>query len=229
MENRRFEAIKPRSMRYDVLRQLRDAILDGAFVPGQRLNESEIARQMGISRGPVREAILALEQEGLVKTVHWRGSYVAELDAEAFRELVELRILLETHAAQVAAGRCTPADLDELQRIIDNMRAACRAGDVEDVVDHDLDFHHTICELSGNRLLLRAWEQLSGRLRLAILLSIAEGFDAAGMVETHPPVLEAMRRRDAAQAAALLNRRTWEAAEIIIRMLQQRAAGHAPA
>jgi len=224
MDNdKRFEEIRPRSMRYDVLHQLRNAILDGTLKPGARLNESEIARQMGISRGPVREAILALEQEGLVTTVHWRGSYVAEIDLEAFRELVELRILLETYAAKMATRRCTPGGCAELERLIDEMRAANAAGDIDDVIDHDLDFHHTICRLSGNRLLLRAWEQLSGRLRLAILLSLEQGYDAGGMIETHPPVVEAMQRGDAELAAERLNQRTWEAAESILAKLAERA------
>ncbi len=226
---RQFAEIKPRSMRHDVLRQLRNAILEGAIKPGDRLNESEIARQMGISRGPVREAILALEQEGLVTTVHWRGSYVTELEAHSFRELVELRILLETHAAKQAARRCRLEALAELERAVAEMRAAHAAGDLEDVIDRDLDFHHAICRAAGNSLLLKAWEQLSGRLRLAILLSIQLGYDAGAMVETHPPVIEAMRQGDPELTAQLLNDRTWEAAEIIIARLAERAALRAPA
>ena len=223
-EDKRFEEIKPRSMRYHVLRQLRQAILTGVFKPGERLNESEIAREMGISRGPVREAILALEQEGLAKTEHWRGSYVVDLDPQSFRELIDLRILLETHAAKVATENCTPDTCAELQKVIQQMREATINGDIERGVDHDLDFHRTICRLSGNRLLLQMWEQLAGRLRLAILLSIEQGYEAGSMVETHPPVLEAMERGDGQLAAQLLNTRTREAAERISEILSKRAA-----
>lgn len=222
VSDRRFEEVRSRSMRHDVLRQLRNAILDGTLKPGERLNESKIAKEMGISRGPVREALLTLEQEGLVKSVHWRGAYVAELDLDSYRELIELRLLLETHAAKVATKRCRPEDYVELEGIIEQMRAACRAGDIEQVVEHDLNFHRTICRLSGNRLLLAMWEQMSARLRLAILLSIQHGYDAFGMVETHPPVLEAMKAGDAELAAQRLNDRTWEAAELIIAKLSQR-------
>ena len=219
-ETNRFEEVRPHSMRFDVLRQLRNAILGGSYKPGERLNESEIAREMSISRGPVREAIQALQQEGLVETEHWRGSRVVEVDPQSFRELVDLRVLLETHAAKIATERCTPAGCDELDSIIERMRAAGRAGDVDGVVDNDLAFHHKICELSGNELLLQAWEQLAGRLRLAVLLSIERGdYDAAAMVETHPPVLEAMKEGDAELAAERLNLRTWEAAEAIIASL----------
>jgi DNA-binding GntR family transcriptional regulator len=217
--NMQFEQIESRSMRHQVLRQLRNAILSGALKPGARLNESEIARQMGVSRGPVREAILALEQEGLATSEHRRGSYVSEVDVQSFSELIDLRILLETHATRIATARCTPEGCSRLQHIIDQMRIASQSGDIEGVVDHDLDFHRTICQLSGNRLLARMWEQLAGRLRLAILLSIEHGYDAAAMVETHPPVLEAMKRDDGDLAAQLLNERTWEAARRIIAIL----------
>ena len=223
---KQFEPIKPRSMRHDVLQQLRRAILSGQFRPGERLNESEIARQMGISRGPVREAILALQQEGLIETEHWRGSYVVELDPKSFCELVDLRILLETHAARIATERCTPDDCAELEHIVEEMRSASREGDVELVVDKDIEFHRTICRLSGSDLLLQMWEQLAGRLRLAILLSIEHGYDAPGMVETHPPVLEAMKRGDADLAARRLNERTWEAAQMISAILSQQEKAH---
>jgi DNA-binding GntR family transcriptional regulator len=221
---RNFEQVRPQSMRYDVLRQLRKAILDGRFRPGERLNESHIAREMGISRGPVREAMQALEQEGLIQTVHWKGSFVAELDPQAFRELVELRILLETHAARAATVRCTPAEIAELDDLIAQMRLACRAGDIDEMVNYDLAFHHAICRLAGNRMMVRVWEQLAGRMRLAVLLSIEEGYDPASMIETHPPVLEAMRLGDGDLAAQHLNERTWQAAERIYSALSDRLA-----
>jgi DNA-binding GntR family transcriptional regulator len=174
---------------------------------------------MGVSRGPVREAILALEQEGLATSEHRRGSYVCEVDVQSYSELIDLRILLETHAARTATTKCTAESWTKLQHIIDQMRVADQAGDIDSVVDHDLDFHRTICQLSGNRLLARIWEQLAGRLRLAILLSIEHGFDASTMIETHPPVLEAMKCGDGDLAAKLLNERTWEAAERIMAIL----------
>jgi DNA-binding GntR family transcriptional regulator len=226
-EERRFTEVKPpRSMRFDVLRQLRNAILDGTLKPGERLNESVIAREMGISRGPVREAILALEQEGLVETVHWRGSYVVEPDPTTFGELVDLRILLETHAAKVATKRCGANSLAELGAIIERMREVGAKGEIEQVVDADLSFHRAICRLSGNAMLLKMWEQLAGRIRLAVLLSIEKGYDAITMVETHPPVLEAMRAGDGELAASRLNQRTREAADLIVAGLMRRGAAN---
>jgi DNA-binding GntR family transcriptional regulator len=219
-EDKLFETIKPQSLRVQVLRQLRRAILTGAMKPGDRLNETVIAREMGTSRGPVREAILALHQEGLVKIDHGRGASVAQLDPQSFRDLTEVRILLETQAVRLATERCDAASCAELAGIIEEMRDASKLHDVERVVDQDLSFHHAICRLSGNRVLLEIWEQIAGRLRLAILLSTEQGYDAGTWVETHPPVLEAMRAGDPELAAKHLIGSTRPATEEIIRSLQ---------
>jgi DNA-binding GntR family transcriptional regulator len=219
-EDRRFETVKAQSMRYLVLRQLRGAILNGGLKPGERLNETVIAREMGISRGPVREAILTLHQEGLVSIDHGRGASVAQLDPSVLRELVEVRILLETYAVNLVTEHFEPAFGTELEAIIEQMRAASRDDDVESVVDCDLSFHRTICRLSGNRVLLEMWERLAGRLRLAILLSIEQGYDAGLWVETHPPVVEAIKVGDAELAARHLIGSTRPATEQIIQTLR---------
>jgi len=217
---KRFVEVRARSMRHDVLRQLRNAILHGSFRPGERLNESEIAREMGISRGPVREAILELETEGLVKIEHRRGAYVVRLEPKVFGDLVDLRILLETHAVRIAAPRCTPADCAAIKRIIEQMQSAHAAGDTEKVVDSDLEFHRSLCALAGNDLLLEAWEQLSGRLRLAMLLWIKHGLDDADEnVRMHQEVLEAMRQGDGEQAAERINLGNREAAAEMVEIL----------
>jgi DNA-binding GntR family transcriptional regulator len=220
-EDRRFQTVKAQSMRYLVLRQLRKAILNGGLKPGERLNETVIARQMGISRGPVREAILTLHQEGLVSIDHGRGASVAQLDPALLRDLVEMRTLLETYAVKLATEHFEPAFGAELEGIVEQMGAASRDDDVESVVDYDLSFHRAICRLSGNRVLLEMWEKLAGRLRLAILLSIEQGYNAGLWVETHPPVVEAMKAGDAELAAQHLIGSTRPATEQIIQMLQK--------
>jgi DNA-binding GntR family transcriptional regulator len=221
-DTKRFVEVRARSMRYDVLRQLRNAILHGAFRPGERLNESEIAREMGISRGPVREAILELEREGLVRIEHRRGAYVVKLEPEVFGDLVDLRILLETHAVRIATGRCKPGDCDGLDHIIEQMRLAHSAGDTEKVVDNDLDFHRTLCSMAGNQLLLEAWEQLAGRLRLAMLLWIEHGLDDTDQnVQMHREVLAAMRQGDGERAAQRINLGNREAAAEMVPILAQ--------
>jgi DNA-binding GntR family transcriptional regulator len=221
-EIRHFEEVRARSMRFDVLRQLRNAILHGAFKPGERLNESEIAREMGISRGPVREAILELQQEGLVEIEHRRGAYVSTLEPEVFQDLVDLRILLETHAVKIATRRFTPADYAALEDTIKRMEAAHHAGDTDKVVDYDLEFHRTICNLAGNQLLLEAWEHLAGRLRLAMWLWIEHGLDdIAQNTNMHRQFLDAMKQGDGELAAQRINQGNREAAADMVAILAE--------
>src|SRR6187200_1050639 len=85
--------------------KLRDLILSGAFPPGARLLQESLAERLGVSRMPIRQALLALEREGLVKTDPWRGSIVAPLDPDAIRDMYEVRGILERHVAKVLAER----------------------------------------------------------------------------------------------------------------------------
>jgi DNA-binding GntR family transcriptional regulator len=230
-ERSRFTEIRTQSISDQVTSQLRRAIVHGAFAPGERLNESKIAREMGISRGPLREAIAALREEGLLNSTHGRGSFVVELNPKFFRDLADLRILLEDHAVRLLTKNATPDDIEILTEISDKMSGAANRGAVERTIGYDLDFHRTICQLCGNPLLFEAWDRLSGPLRLAISLSLEQGYghDAVGMAETHPPVIKAIEEGKTDVAAEYLHKHTREHAEIIQNMLKQRLRAEEPA
>lgn len=104
-----------------VLSSLREAILAGALPPGSRLRQERLAGQFGTSRIPVREALRALEHEGLVSSLPYRGFSVTELDADDIEEVYELRILLESHAVRLAVPLMTDDDLVALERMYDEM------------------------------------------------------------------------------------------------------------
>ena len=119
--------LQPRVLRQEVLGALRAAILARRDPPGTRLLEAEVAGRMGISRAPVREAIRQLEQEGLVEFFPHRGAIVIGLPDDEIDAVYELRALIEAKAIARACSRATPADLEQLDRIIDEMRALPRA------------------------------------------------------------------------------------------------------
>src|SRR5262245_8309178 len=98
---------------------LREMVLDGRLAPGQRLNEVELAAALGISRGPLREAIQRLASEGLLTTISHHGAYVRKIDGAELRELYEFRVAVETHAVRLAATRVSQADLDGLRLMLD--------------------------------------------------------------------------------------------------------------
>ena len=107
------------NMTYSFLRQ---QLMEGALVPGQKINEAEIASLIGVSRTPVREAILRLRTEGLIEQVPGRGTFVREPDARELIELYELRRLIELHAVDRAARRISPGDLEQLEAYCREMR-----------------------------------------------------------------------------------------------------------
>jgi DNA-binding GntR family transcriptional regulator len=107
-----------------VIETLRQAILDGHLPPGTRLRQEELAIAFGVSRIPVREALRVLEHEGLARSERHRGYTVASLEADELEEIYELRIVLESHAVRQAVPLLTASDLEDLQRLHDEMEAA---------------------------------------------------------------------------------------------------------
>ncbi len=142
--------------------RLRHEIFGGELPPGTRLAEAAEARRLGVSRVPVREALFALERDGLVKFSESGRAYVNELSAHDFEELYALRIALEPMGARLAAPKLK-ADLSALER---NVQATRKAKTLRDVTCLDLDFHELILEASGNYRLLKLWRSLRGELEL---------------------------------------------------------------
>ena len=141
---------------------LRSRIIDGVLEPGALLAESAAARELGVSRVPVREALFALEREGLVEFSATGRAYVKDLAPHDFEELYVLRLALEPVAAQFAA----PALRNDASRLEENIKATGKATTLLQVTHLDLDFHEIILEASGNARLLKLWHSMRSELEL---------------------------------------------------------------
>jgi DNA-binding GntR family transcriptional regulator len=141
---------------------LRAEILNGTSVPGALLAESAVAKRLGVSRVPVREALFALEREGLVEFSPTGRAFVKELTPQDFEELYVLRLALEPLASRLAAP-VLKVDISKLEK---NLAATRRARSVQEVTLLDLEFHQLILEASGNARLLKLWRSLRGELEL---------------------------------------------------------------
>lgn len=142
------------ALREQVLAELRRRIVDGEYREGERLTETRLADDFGVSRNPVREALRVVEAEGFVQILPRRGAVVATLDETAVRDLFAVRQQLETLAAGHAAERATPEGLAMLRRLIKDANAATKAGDFDRVAELNSAFHRAVIEVSGNRWLL---------------------------------------------------------------------------
>jgi DNA-binding GntR family transcriptional regulator len=129
---------------------IREAIVDGRLAPGQRLKEEELARELGMSRTPVREALLLLQSEGLVESIPRRGATVRSYAVDDLDDMYQLRAVLEGYAARRAATRISPDDVARLEEScarFDRLRAE---GDLCDLVKENLFFHNVILDAAGS-------------------------------------------------------------------------------
>ncbi|HEC36293.1 MAG TPA: GntR family transcriptional regulator, partial [Anaerolineae bacterium] len=136
--------LKRESLRDAVIRVIEEALLNGELRPGDRIVEAELARQAGISRGPVCEAIRQLVGEGILVSYPSRGTFVTQWTPRAVEEAYTLRAVLERFAIQEAAKRITPEEIAQLQAAVDEMARSSRQDDIQTLTRLDVQFHEQL-------------------------------------------------------------------------------------
>jgi GntR family transcriptional regulator of gluconate operon len=181
---------------------IREEIFSGRLRRGEHLVESRLAKQLNISRGPIREAFQLLRAEGLVHDEPRRGTFVVRLSSRDVREIYDLRAAVEGTAARLVAVDADPEAVDELRSIIERMSAGLEHRDLSAIGRADLDFHEAICRLSGNRRLHAAF--LGHVPAVRTLFEIDELlYSSTQIVESHRPILAAIERGEAELAQVL--------------------------
>jgi len=155
-------AAAPSTLRTHVMRELRAQILAGRYAPGERLNESRIARELNISRIPVREALSQLHEQGLLTNRERRGMFVTKLSGEEVQQINSLRMVLEPEAMRLARARMTPEVLAELTTLVEQMEIW--DGPLIEAAALDRRFHAVIWRASGNPYLERTLRSLTTSL-----------------------------------------------------------------
>ncbi|GAC1654912.1 MAG: GntR family transcriptional regulator [Gemmatimonadaceae bacterium] len=188
-------------LREQVKQWLLQRILSGYYAPGERLVETKIAQELGISQSPVREALRDLQLLRFVESASFRGSWVREVGNEELIEIYPVRAALEEVAARVAATRLG-GDVASLDRQIDAM---AKAEDLPTQVGHDVQFHRLIVEASGNTRLLEVWSSLQVEAH-TLISALRTGLDHNEIAEMHRPIVEALRARDGIEAGLEIRR-----------------------
>ncbi len=183
---------------------IRDAITSGRIAAGERLSQDELARQLGVSRAPIRDALNRLEAEGLVRTAA-KGVVVAEMTPQELLELFEVRALVDGYAGRRACELLSEDDLTRLEQIVQATAQLSEGGDVQEVVRAHEDFHEVIYEASGNAELTRIARSLWDRTYRYRLTGLASSEVALSSLEDHRSILEAFKKRDASRAEMLMS------------------------
>jgi DNA-binding GntR family transcriptional regulator len=160
--------IESDSLRDRVLDAIEQALVSGILKPEDRVVETEIAREAGISRGPVREAIQQLVGEGILVSIPHRGTFVAGWTERDVVETYGMRAVLESYAAALAMSRMTPDESAEMEAIVDEMFQHAKEGNAPAVLELDLRFHRRLYELSGHEMLERMLGELRRRINLLV-------------------------------------------------------------
>ncbi len=200
-----FTKIKPRSIEDEIISRLRDAIVSGQFPPGTHLNESEIAKQMEVSRIPIREAIKKLEQEGLVVRQPNKGVYVISFTEQDVRETFSLRARLESMAFEWAIPNITNDDLAQLRALVKEQETAIAERRYDELARLDMRFHELICLKAGHSRLLKIWYELhaQGQMLLNLRFRLLPDYTPKTVTEDHLKILDAIERSDVDSAVQL--------------------------
>ena len=190
--------------------EIEQLILRGELAVGQHVNESELASRFGTSRGPIREALRALEESRLVRSEKNRGVFVREISVAEADEIYDMREALDELIGQRVAERATEHELRDLKSVVAEMDDTTRVQDVKAYHALNLKFHDMLVDFAGNARLTESYRLLTKGLLLFRLRGLQDGGGFAVSNTEHRAVIEAVGARDSATAGRLLRQHAVE-------------------
>ncbi|MER5178692.1 GntR family transcriptional regulator [Streptomyces sp. NPDC002896] len=189
-----------------VYHHVKNSVLERRYEGGTLLTEGELAEAVGVSRTPVREALLRLEVEGLIKLYPKKGALVLPVSAQEIADVVETRLLVEEHAARKAVP-ASPRLIARLEELLEKQKAQAAAGDLAEAAVTDRCFHAEIVRSGGNEILSRLYDQLRDRqLRMGVAVMHSHPDRIAKTLVEHQEILDALRSGDGEAAVAVVHR-----------------------
>lgn len=188
-------------LRDDVYRRLRDAIVDGTFLPGEQLKDGELAAWLGVSRTPIREALLRLGASGLVVAVPGRSTTVSEVDPQAVRDARDVIAAMHQLAVRETAGRLSDDDVARMRAANRRFAEALSAADVDAAMDADDELHWIPVAALGNHAAEAVLDQFAPIVRRAERLRFSG--DGRASVERHEQLIDLLSAGEAEEAASV--------------------------
>lgn len=206
MSNVLVEKIKKVPVEIQAADALRDAITGGVIAPGQRITESQLAEQFGLSRSSVRAALNQLAKEGLTSLIPYTGWTIATLSSQDVWELYTLRSSVERLAAQLVAESITDEKKARLQAALQLLKEACARSNPVEIAEADFSLHKTIIDLTGHGRLHAQYELIERQIRMYIRSSDALIEDSAAILSQHEPIVHAIMDGNVEEAGLLSER-----------------------
>jgi DNA-binding GntR family transcriptional regulator len=193
----KFKSQRNFSLRKQVSRDIRDAIIQGNLKPGDKLREIEISTQMGVSRGPIREAFRELESQGLVLSLPYRETVVADVTKdEVINLLIPIRLKLELYVIEKKINDFDHDLFKELQKIIEDMEKYTSQNDIYNLIEEDIKFHETLISFDDLPYLKHIWDGIVNRIRLHFIKNTKMYNDLGKVVTDHTILLETLKKGD---------------------------------
>jgi DNA-binding GntR family transcriptional regulator len=187
-----------------VYEHTRSAILRGELPQGSRVIEAQIAKTLGISRAPVREAVNRLLQDGLLESKTHFGPSVIQMTSDKIRYLYDLRAAIEGLAIRDVVRRLAHLDLTPLRSCIVEMKRRARKKDLAGLVEAELEFHRILCSLAENPYVIKVSTMLDAQVRMALTIDNSHYTNLSDVADEHEPIVNAIESGDTETAASLI-------------------------
>jgi DNA-binding GntR family transcriptional regulator len=196
------EQLKPLSLQHSAYREIKRKIVTAVYRPGEQINTAQICAQLRIGRTPVHLAVHRLETEGLIEILPRRGIVVKPIDRAQMMELIEARMLIEPEVAALAAARASDREFAAMREILDRIPAIAEAGDSEQFMETDLEFHRTMAMAARNSHLTDFLAGMHEHCTRLYFISVSNKSHDTRIINEHEGIFGALMRRDSEAARA---------------------------
>ncbi|MBZ4688608.1 MAG: transcriptional Regulator, GntR family [Clostridiales bacterium] len=207
--------INRRVLRQDINNYLQEAILNGKLQPGNRVVETRIAKELGVSQAPVREAIRELELMGIIETIPFKGAVVKKLTKQDIKDIYQVRANLEGMAAKEAAKKITEEHIIYLEQLVEEMKDAAKIKDRNRFTELNIKFHRKIVDIADNELLKKLLHLVNLSEWTFITTKISKR-SLGDLAERHNPIIECFKKGDYEAAENIMEQHILEVMEEVL-------------
>lgn len=205
-----------------VFNTLREAILRGDLVPGERLMELQLASKLGVSRTPIREAIRMLEQEGLAITIPRKGAIVAGMTEKDMQDVLEIREALEELSVQVACDKITEEEIAELQKNMKNFEHSLKSGDLKKMAQADVEFHDVIYRATDNPKLISMLNNLREQMYRYRVEYLKNPQNHEQLLKEHEAIYKGIVEKDKDAVTEMIRKHISNQVAVVKHMIRER-------